>query len=298
MDGKMIKFNRFNSNRICSVPHCTNRAVNGETSLHAFPLDAAKKEEWCARLRICKPVTPAMRVCSAHFVASDFFWGNVDPHVWAPRRKRLKRTAMPSQCLPAQMQGKEGSSRRQASPQVCHACPPTPALPCEGKHTHGKLIQGQGNQDREDLECVLPDKGVTATEIAAQEDEVMKVLLHRKAVCNTRKDLRKKSVQCIQKSSSAAERRSHPAKRRKKSGLDHLAGTVAQKCHKRAAFAARAASNRTPRFAARTCIRRRNTRAVQTYIKAPSVGVQASPSVQHSHVQTCHRLLLRVAAVT
>ncbi|XP_075528454.1 uncharacterized protein LOC142560333 isoform X2 [Dermacentor variabilis] len=255
MDGKMIKFNRFNSNRICSVPHCTNRAVNGETSLHAFPLDAAKKEEWCARLRICKPVTPAMRVCSAHFVASDFFWGNV-------------------------------------------ACPPTPALPCEGKHTHGKLIQGQGNQDREDLECVLPDKGVTATEIAAQEDEVMKVLLHRKAVCNTRKDLRKKSVQCIQKSSSAAERRSHPAKRRKKSGLDHLAGTVAQKCHKRAAFAARAASNRTPRFAARTCIRRRNTRAVQTYIKAPSVGVQASPSVQHSHVQTCHRLLLRVAAVT
>ncbi|XP_075528455.1 uncharacterized protein LOC142560333 isoform X3 [Dermacentor variabilis] len=244
MDGKMIKFNRFNSNRICSVPHCTNRAVNGETSLHAFPLDAAKKEEWCARLRICKPVTPAMRVCSAHFVASDFFWGNVDPHVWAPRRKRLKRTAMPSQCLPAQMQGKEGSSRRQASPQVCHACPPTPALPCEGKHTHGKLIQ------------------------------------------------------CIQKSSSAAERRSHPAKRRKKSGLDHLAGTVAQKCHKRAAFAARAASNRTPRFAARTCIRRRNTRAVQTYIKAPSVGVQASPSVQHSHVQTCHRLLLRVAAVT
>ncbi|XP_065301302.1 uncharacterized protein [Dermacentor albipictus] len=294
----MRKFNGFNSNRICSVPHCTNRAVNGETSLHAFPPDAARKEEWCARLRICKPVTPAMRVCSAHFVASDFFWGNVDPHVWAPRRKRLKKTAMPSQCLPAQMQGTKGLSRRQASPQVCHACPPTPALPCEGKRTHGKLIQVQGNQDGENLDRVLPDKGVTGTGMAAQEDEVVEVLLQLKAVRNTRKDLRKKSIQCIQKSSSAAERRSHPAKRRKKSDLDHVAGTVAQKCHKRGAFAARAASNLPPKFAARTCIRRRNTRAVQTYIKAPSVGVQASPSVQHSHVQTCYRPLLRVAAVT
>ncbi|XP_065301304.1 uncharacterized protein [Dermacentor albipictus] len=251
----MRKFNGFNSNRICSVPHCTNRAVNGETSLHAFPPDAARKEEWCARLRICKPVTPAMRVCSAHFVASDFFWGNV-------------------------------------------ACPPTPALPCEGKRTHGKLIQVQGNQDGENLDRVLPDKGVTGTGMAAQEDEVVEVLLQLKAVRNTRKDLRKKSIQCIQKSSSAAERRSHPAKRRKKSDLDHVAGTVAQKCHKRGAFAARAASNLPPKFAARTCIRRRNTRAVQTYIKAPSVGVQASPSVQHSHVQTCYRPLLRVAAVT
>ncbi|XP_050041710.1 uncharacterized protein [Dermacentor andersoni] len=296
MDRTMRKFNGFNSNRICSVPHCTNRAVNGETSLHSFPLDAAKKEEWCARLRICKPVTPAMKVCSAHFVPSDFFWGNVDPHVWAPRRKRLKRTAMPSQCLPAQMQGKKGLSRRQASPQVCHARLPSPALPCEGKCTHGKLIQVQENQDREDLERVLPDKGVTATGIATQEDEVVEVLLQLKAVHNTRKDLRKKSIQCIQKSSSAAERRSHPAKRRKKSHLEHPAGTVARKCHKRAAFAVRAASNQMPKFAARRC--RHNTRAVQTYIKAPSVGVQANPPVQHSHAQTCHRLLWRVAAVT
>ncbi|XP_049514398.1 uncharacterized protein LOC119432728 isoform X2 [Dermacentor silvarum] len=285
---------KFNSNRICSVPHCTNRAVNGETSLHSFPPDAAKKEEWCARLRICKPVTPAMRVCSAHFVAGDFFWSNVDPHVWAPRRKRLKRTAMPSQCLPVHMQGKKGLSKQQASPQFCHACPPTPALPCQGKGTLGKFSQAQENGDRDGLERVLPDRGVAAG-ITVHEDEAMEVLLQLKAVCNTGKNLRKK---CVQKSSSVAELCSHPAKRRKKSDLDHLANTVARNCHKRAAFVVRAASDQMSKFSSRTHVPRRNTKAVQTYIKAPSVGVQANPSVQHSHVQTDHRPLLRVAGIT
>lgn len=292
-----MKIRKFNSNRICSVPQCTNHAVNGETSLHSFPLDAPKKEEWCARLRICKPVTPAMRVCSAHFVAGDFFWSNVDPRVWAPCRKRLKRTAVPSQCLPVHMQGKKGLSRQQSSSQVCHACLPTPALPWEGKGTRGKFSQAQGNEDRDGLERVIPDRGVTAG-IAVHEAEAMEVLLQLKAVRNTGKNLRKKSVQSIQKSSSVAELHSHPAKRCKKSDPDHLANTVARNCHKRAAFALRAASDQMSKFFSRTHVPRRNTKAVQTCVKAPSVGVQANPSVQHSHVQTDHRPLLRVAGIT
>ncbi|KAH7936188.1 hypothetical protein HPB52_019856 [Rhipicephalus sanguineus] len=58
-----------------------------------------------------------MKVCSAHFVASDFFWGTIEPHVWEPCVKRLKKNAMPSQCLPPDTQYKIRSSRQKASPQ-------------------------------------------------------------------------------------------------------------------------------------------------------------------------------------
>lgn len=60
----------------CCVPQCTNRAVKDEISLDLFPLDAHLKTKSAVKLRIGKPVTPPMKVCSAHFVAEDF-WSNI-----------------------------------------------------------------------------------------------------------------------------------------------------------------------------------------------------------------------------
>lgn len=57
------------------VPQCTNRESCGKSSevrLHSFPKDAAKKKEWVVKLRIGKPVTPPMKVCSAYFASSIF----------------------------------------------------------------------------------------------------------------------------------------------------------------------------------------------------------------------------------
>lgn len=263
---------KFNSNRMCSVPQCSNRAVNRKISLHTFPFDAALKEEWCVRLRIYKPVTPAMKVCSAHFVASDFFWGTIEPHVWEPCVKRLKKNAMPSQCLPPDTQYKIRSSRQKASPQV------------------------QKSGDVDTLTRVSPDSAVAAADITPREEEVAGVFHQLRPARKTRKDLRKNGIQPTQKGTSASKRRSHPVKKCKKLDLAHQASTVARNRRKRAVSTAKATSKRIHTFAARKHALGCRTRAVQTCMMTSSVGVQASlRRVQHSHVQTDNRRLLLVS---
>ncbi|XP_077548825.1 uncharacterized protein LOC144162238 [Haemaphysalis longicornis] len=131
---------KFNSNRMCCVPQCTNRAVPNEISLHSFPDDPQMKKEWVVKLRIGKPVTPPMRVCSVHFVASDFFWSSTDPEVWTPVRKRLKKTAVPSQYIPVRshehpdqcrLQAATARAERAAS-RTTHGFPPVTAGPIGG----------------------------------------------------------------------------------------------------------------------------------------------------------------------
>ncbi|KAH6941855.1 hypothetical protein HPB50_023661 [Hyalomma asiaticum] len=69
--------NKHNSNRMCCVPQCTNRAVHNEISQHSFLQDPLRKKEWIVSFHIGKPVTPPMRMCSAHFTPGDFFWSNM-----------------------------------------------------------------------------------------------------------------------------------------------------------------------------------------------------------------------------
>ncbi|CAN7995451.1 unnamed protein product [Ixodes hexagonus] len=83
---------------MCCVPQCTNRAVEGTISLHSFPLDKRLKKAWLIKLRMGKPVTATMRVCSCHFAERDFFWNTTG--LWSPTLKRLKRGTVPSLCLP------------------------------------------------------------------------------------------------------------------------------------------------------------------------------------------------------
>ncbi|XP_002400370.3 uncharacterized protein LOC8032774 [Ixodes scapularis] len=98
---------QFSSHRSCSVPQCTNRSVKGKISLHRFPTDARLREAWRAKLRINKSISTHMQVCSIHFLRNDFFWSAADGrNIPIPKKQRLKRGAIPSQCLPVENPGR------------------------------------------------------------------------------------------------------------------------------------------------------------------------------------------------
>ncbi|KAJ8945895.1 hypothetical protein NQ318_002737 [Aromia moschata] len=51
-----------------------------------------KRKAWILKLRIGKPVSKFMRVCSLHFAEEDYFYRSKD----FKKRKKLKNTAVPS----------------------------------------------------------------------------------------------------------------------------------------------------------------------------------------------------------
>lgn len=78
------------ANHYCSVPQCTSWAKrNPELSFHLFP-EAGKQrvwmetklgnkvmidrqKAWVLKLKIGKPVSKYMKVCSLHFTDNDYF---------------------------------------------------------------------------------------------------------------------------------------------------------------------------------------------------------------------------------
>lgn len=60
----------------CSVPQCRNYGGNG-IHLHQFPKDTTKRAKWEAVLKMGKPASDSMKVCSAHFLGSDYFPGGM-----------------------------------------------------------------------------------------------------------------------------------------------------------------------------------------------------------------------------
>uniref|UniRef100_A0A1Y1N3A8 THAP-type domain-containing protein n=1 Tax=Photinus pyralis TaxID=7054 RepID=A0A1Y1N3A8_PHOPY len=63
--------------------------------MHGFPKNALSRKKWKILLRIDKPITNTMKVCSAHFTKEDYILPDV-----AHKRKCLKKTACPSRNLP------------------------------------------------------------------------------------------------------------------------------------------------------------------------------------------------------
>ena len=59
------------SRRFCSVPQCSSYSTSG-IGLHLFPLDASLALKWKDILRIGKPLSPYMHVCSLHFTEDDY----------------------------------------------------------------------------------------------------------------------------------------------------------------------------------------------------------------------------------
>uniref|UniRef100_A0A6P7GPN9 Uncharacterized protein LOC114339301 n=1 Tax=Diabrotica virgifera virgifera TaxID=50390 RepID=A0A6P7GPN9_DIAVI len=82
------------SKSYCSVPQCSSY-WNPQISLHRFPLDENMRKLWQSVLRIGKPITKGMTVCSLHFTENDYF-----PITPQTKLKRLKKNAVPSAKLP------------------------------------------------------------------------------------------------------------------------------------------------------------------------------------------------------
>ncbi|XP_015919643.1 uncharacterized protein [Parasteatoda tepidariorum] len=83
----------------CCVPQCkTYGFKNADVSFHCFPSetsDPLRRKKWILALRIGKPVTTGMRVCSRHFRTTDYMYPEVS--TWRPC---LKKDSVPSLNLP------------------------------------------------------------------------------------------------------------------------------------------------------------------------------------------------------
>lgn len=62
------------SKRYCSVPQCNNYKSDS-ISIHLFPKDPKLCKKWAIALKIGKPISKCMTVCSDHFLQSDFHPG-------------------------------------------------------------------------------------------------------------------------------------------------------------------------------------------------------------------------------
>lgn len=78
----------------CCVPMCNSlKRRNPEISFHKFPAESEmiklktdfgsfetvnRRKIWINKLKIGKKISPFMRVCSLHFVPSDFFRGRTN----------------------------------------------------------------------------------------------------------------------------------------------------------------------------------------------------------------------------
>lgn len=67
--------NKSRNTKYCCVPQCSTYGDTG-ISFHLFPKDKIMKKKWKTALRIGKPISPSMRVCSHHFQTSNFFPGS------------------------------------------------------------------------------------------------------------------------------------------------------------------------------------------------------------------------------
>ncbi|XP_045473069.1 uncharacterized protein LOC123679700 [Harmonia axyridis] len=99
-------------NDYCCVPQCTSWSKkNPDLSFFIFPRANERKvlihtqqrselmdrrKAWIVKLRILKPVSKYMKVCSLHFTDRDYFPRGVT----SDHRRILKRSAVPSQKLP------------------------------------------------------------------------------------------------------------------------------------------------------------------------------------------------------
>lgn len=95
---------------MCCIPQCSNRALPGTTSLHCFPKDKKERKLWTIKLRIGKPVSDTMVVCSDHFEKDDFFWSNVGG--FEPMRQRLKKGVLPSRKIPVRAHDVPAKARK------------------------------------------------------------------------------------------------------------------------------------------------------------------------------------------
>ncbi|CAG9822116.1 unnamed protein product [Phaedon cochleariae] len=91
------------SRKSCSVPQCSSYCTDS-VSLHKFSLWNPKLcKRWRNLLKIGKPITNNMYVCSEHFLPRDFTSFNktlTEGSSTGKPRQRIKKIAIPSVNLP------------------------------------------------------------------------------------------------------------------------------------------------------------------------------------------------------
>nr|XP_023012459.1 uncharacterized protein LOC111502577 [Leptinotarsa decemlineata] len=88
------------SHSYCSVKECKNY-LSENISLHRFPRDPKLAMQWKIKLKISKPLSKCMCVCSEHFDKEDFTLNTRDRKL-----KRLKIGVIPSQKIPKEISTK------------------------------------------------------------------------------------------------------------------------------------------------------------------------------------------------
>lgn len=56
----------------CCVPQCAEYSQKG-TSMHLFPKNVEYRKKWECVLKLGKPSSDYMKVCSKHFLPTDYF---------------------------------------------------------------------------------------------------------------------------------------------------------------------------------------------------------------------------------
>ncbi|KAE8742479.1 hypothetical protein FOCC_FOCC011974 [Frankliniella occidentalis] len=92
------------SSTYCCVPQCNNYASEG-IRFHHFPKDKVAREAWRAVLKMGKKVTDSDRVCSEHFLPTDYV-----PQAKPTAVRYLKTIAVPSVKLPVRKHDRPDTS--------------------------------------------------------------------------------------------------------------------------------------------------------------------------------------------
>ncbi|XP_045507739.1 zinc finger protein weckle-like isoform X1 [Colias croceus] len=93
MSSNGVTKKKYKHSSYCCVPQCMNHDREG-LSFHSFPSNEKLKKHWETILKLPKPASRFVRVCSEHFVKHDFFPGS------NRQRHRLKKNAIPRLKLP------------------------------------------------------------------------------------------------------------------------------------------------------------------------------------------------------
>ncbi|KAH9507286.1 hypothetical protein Btru_056829 [Bulinus truncatus] len=104
----------------CCVPDCSNsEKTQPLKTFHRFPLDPKRRQIWINALQLDKEMSNSLRICSDHFLRSDFQTNNMCT--------TLKKTAEPF-CFLAQ-----NKALKDIQPIVNDTCPIWSTLPIMGK---------------------------------------------------------------------------------------------------------------------------------------------------------------------
>ncbi|KAK3910139.1 THAP domain-containing protein 11 [Frankliniella fusca] len=155
----------------CCVPQCCNYASEN-LHFHHFPKDKKMRETWRIALQMGKLVTDSDRVCSEHFLPTDYL-----PQAKPTAMRFLKKIAVPSQKLPKRKHDKVETSplKRQKLARAMRALTRvsrTPEERCKSRKSESDPDEQAETENGDTLEAV--ENTGTVVEIQHNETATLK----------------------------------------------------------------------------------------------------------------------------